>query len=247
MLGNLLAHTPNFNTVGARCFPNSQYYIMSTPQPSSSLQMSAMAQMTQIWVFPKLKGQENYQSWARKMQSALMFSNLWDIVEQGIDMRSAELPTDPAPTAAATRIYEAAYKSWKEVNNQAAALIYSMCEDKPAEGIEEERVAQLRWEKLQKTYKSSGFVLRYSKLEELMTTSLESSGGSIETYVANILGLSKDLRLMGSKIDDWILTSMLLHNLGTKYKDFVHRLLTQLSELPDFDRIVALLHEESRL
>ena len=56
-------------------------------------------------------------------------------------MRSAELPTDPASTVVVTRIYEAVYKFWKEVNNQAVALIYSICEDKPVEGIEEERVA----------------------------------------------------------------------------------------------------------
>ena len=56
-------------------------------------------------------------------------------------MRPAELPIEPTPIVVATRIYEAAYKSWKEVNNQAVALIYSICEDKPAERIEEERIA----------------------------------------------------------------------------------------------------------
>ena len=37
--------------------------------------------MTQIWNFPKLKGQENYHSWSKKMKSALKHSDLWKIGE----------------------------------------------------------------------------------------------------------------------------------------------------------------------
>ena len=52
---------------------------------------------------------------------------------------------------------------------------------------------------------------------------------------------------MGAPIDEWILISILLHNLDSKYKEFIHRMITQLEELPDFDRIITLLHEEERL
>ena len=45
-------------------------------------------------------------------------------------------------------------------------------------------------------------MLRYFKLKELITISLESSRGSIKTYIINILGLLKDLRLIESKIDN---------------------------------------------
>ena len=56
-------------------------------------------------------------------------------------MRPAELLTDPTPTTVATRIYEAIYKFWKKINNQAIALIYSIYKNKSTEGIEEERIA----------------------------------------------------------------------------------------------------------
>ena len=100
---------------------------------------------------------------------------------------------------------------------------------------------------MKESYTNSGFVLRYSKFEKLLTISLESSKNSVEDYVNNIRIKSKDLKRMGSKVDNWILISMLLHNLGTKYKDFRHRIITQIGEIPDFDRIITLLHEEERL
>ena len=45
-------------------------------------------------------------------------------------------------------------------------------------------------------------MLRYFKLEELITISLESSKDSIKIYIVNILGLLKNLRLIESKIDN---------------------------------------------
>ena len=69
----------------------------------------------------------------------------------------------------------------------------------------------------------------------------------VETYVANIRTKSKDLKRMGAPIADWILVALLLNNLDSKFKDFVHRLITRLDELPDFDEIVTILHEEDRL
>ena len=206
--------------------------------PQASFNMQTAAAWTHIWSFPKLKGQKNYQLWAKKMKSALKYSGLWHIVEQGSDTYPTDLPIES---------HEVALKAWKEVNDQAAELIYSMCEKKPAEAIKNEHIAQNRWEKLEKDHTDSGFVLRFTKLQELWSTSLKSSGNSIETYVANIQTKSMDLKRMGAKIDDWILVSILLNNLDVKYKEFVHRLVTQLDGIPDFDRTVTLLLREDRL
>ena len=205
------------------------------------------AALTQIWQFPKLKGQENYQPWAKKMKSALKYSGLWEIVEDGSAMFPEDLPTAPAPTEAQALAYQEAVKVWKNLNNQASELIYSMCEDKPSEAIEDVEVAQHRWDKLETDYTDSGFVLRFTKLQDLWSTTLSGSGNSIETYVANIRTKSKDLKRMGAPIDDWILVALLLNNLDSKYKDFVHRLVTSLDDVPNFDKIVTLLHEEDRL
>lgn len=198
------------------------------------------------------------------MKSALKYSGLWDVVEQGVELLPEDLPLQrtvqqtladgtvqnqiiPGPTNAEVLAYDAAVKAWKDLNNQATELIYSMCEEKPAEAIEDIEHATNRWVQLETDYTDSGFVLRYTKLQELWTTTLISSGNSIETYIANIRTKSKDLKRMGAPIDSWILVALLLNNLDSKYKDFVHRQVVSLDEMPDFDKIVTLLHEEDRL
>ena len=213
---------------------------------NQSFNMQAAA-LTQIWAFPKLKGQENYQPWAKKMRSALKYSGLWQIVESGRKLFPNDLSVEPPPTEEQVTAYQKSITSWKDLNNQAAELIYSMCEEKPAEAIEDVDLAMSRWNKLEEDYTDSGFVSKFTKLEELWSTSLGNSGNSMETYIANIRTKSKDLKRMGAPIDEWILVTLLLNNLDSNFKDFVHRLVTQLDDLPDFDKIVTLLHEEDRL
>ncbi|CAF9916357.1 hypothetical protein IMSHALPRED_003053 [Imshaugia aleurites] len=221
------------------------------------------ADPTEIWDFHKLRGRDNYHVWSEKMKSALKYSRLWDVVEQGHALLSddssgkqtvQEQQQDgtvtvrvivPIPEQVLT--YESSLKEWKKLNNQAAELIYTMCEDQPAESIEDVDGAMNRWTKLESDYMDSGFVLRFTKLQELWNTTLLSCNGSIQTYVANIRTKSEELKRMGAGIDEWILVSLLLNNLGIKYKDFVHRQLTQSIDPPDFDKVVTLLHEEDRL
>ena len=69
----------------------------------------------------------------------------------------------------------------------------------------------------------------------------------MKTYVFNIRAKSKNLSRMRARIDEWILISLLLNNLDIKYKNFVHRIITSLNEVLDFDKIVTLLYEEERL
>lgn len=236
----------------------SKSYDMATMQAFSAAQ-------AQIWDFPKLKGQENYQPWAKKMKSALKFNGLWKIVEQGLETFPADLPvqetvaeqqsdgtirnriTREGPTEAQVNTYQAEMKTWKGLNNQASELIYTKCEEKPAEAIEDEEFATNRWVKLQTDYSDSGFVLRITRLQELWTTTMANSNNSIETYTANIRTRSKNLKRMGAPIDEWILVALLLNNLNSKFKKFVHCLLTTLDDVPNFDKIVTLLHKEERL
>lgn len=128
---------------------------MATPQANVS-------SITQIWNFSKLKGQENYHQWSKKMKSALRYNGLWEIVENGMFAFPADLPEEETvqeqqadgtivtritvaePTQAEAAAYQAELKVWKDLNNHASELIYSMCEDKPAEAIEDEEVAMNR-------------------------------------------------------------------------------------------------------
>ncbi len=131
---------------------------------------------TQIWNFPKLKGQENYHRWSKKMKSALKYCGLWDIVENRAIGYPEELPeeqtvieqladgtgrqriTVPGPSNEQVQARQVQLKAWQHLNNQAAELIYSMCEENPSVAIEDEDVAMNRWIKLRTDYSDSGFV-----------------------------------------------------------------------------------------
>lgn len=216
--------------------------------------------LTQIWDFLKFKGQENYHFWSKKMRSALNYCGLWDIVGfMDIFLRdfstTEEVTAEDGTVIISTHVftrdevlaYQNAMKEWRSLNNQVSELIYSMCNEKLADSIEDEELVRNRWFSLEEDYMDSGFVLRFIKLQELWNIILFSSSNSIETYVVNVRIRIKDLKRMGASIDSWILVSILLNNLDGKYKDFVYRLLTTLEDVPEFDKIVIFLHEEDRL
>ena len=87
----------------------------------------------QIWNFPKLKGQENYEPWSKKMRNALIYTGLWEVVDTG----RATYPEDTTTTAPQRLAYEVVIRIWEEKNSQGAALIYFMYKDKLIEAIEE--------------------------------------------------------------------------------------------------------------
>lgn len=73
--------------------------------------------LTQIWNFPKLKGQENYQPWFKKMKSALKYCDLWKVIEQGIEAFFRDLLNEPASTNAQALVYQVTVQTWKDRNN----------------------------------------------------------------------------------------------------------------------------------
>ena len=223
--------------------------------------------MARIWDFPKLKGQENYQPWSKSMKSALRYSRLWEIVERGLEIYPAELPEERShveraneehpedrvvidqagPTEAQTRQFSADHDHWMDLNSQTMELIYTMCEDKPREYIEDEEFAQDRWTKLENHYQSSGFTLRFTKYKEFIHTTMANSDNSIESYCTNLRSRSRELKKMNAPISEWLMVAVLLDNLGEKYSSFVHRIVASRDEVPEFDKVVTMLYEEDRL
>ena len=144
--------------------------------------------------------------------------------------------------------HEIAVRIWEEKNSQGAALIYSICEDKPIEAIKEKVSLYDRWEKLESNYVNSGFILRIIKFQELLSTRLSTSNNFLKIYIVDIRNKAKELKRMSALILDWILVTMLLNNLNEKFKEFVYRLLVYMkNKILDFNEIVALLYKEERL
>ena len=230
----------------SRFFNTKRNFLISTHNTITMAMTTASSAIhTQIWIFPKLKGSENYHPWAKKMRSALNFSGYWDIVEKG----RGTYPEDTYNQTPAQRaIFDGLVNAWNEKNNQAAELIYSMCEEKPGEGVEDEPTAGERWKILEKNYMSSGWTLKFARFEELWAIHLGTSNNSVEAYVSNMLSKSKELKKMGEPVSNDMLVALLLNNLDGRYNDLRHRLQVQEGQkAPEFDTVSVLLREEERL
>ena len=122
-----------------------------------------------------------------------------------------------------------------------------MCDDKSIESIKDDDVIMNRWIKLQTNYMNFEFVFRFIKLQELWNIILFNNKNSMKNYIVNLRTKSKELKRMRASIESWILMFVLLNNLNSKYKNFVYRMLTQLNNVSDFDKLITLFHEEDRL
>ena len=189
--------------------------------PSAHASVQQSAALARIWDFPKLKGQENYQPWAKHMKSALKYNRLWDIVEKGVELLPEEPPKEkshmeqgaegeqprrvidqPGPTVQEALKYKEALDEFQDQNSQAAELIYAMCEDKPAEYIKDDEWATNRWITLQSHYMDSGFTLRFTKYKEFIHTTMANSDNNVETYCTNIRSRARELKKMNAGIDE---------------------------------------------
>ena len=55
------------------------------------------------------------------------------------------------------------------------------------------------------------------------------------------------MKKMGAGIDEWQLVNILLDGLGERYRSFESRLIVSMTSTPDFDQMVDLLFEETRM
>ncbi len=198
---------------------------------------------SQTWAFQKLKGKENYHAWAKKMRLALEDNCMWEMVSG----KQVISPMVANATPAQQEAYQASVSTWKTTNTQSICLMYSMCEDEPGDKIIDLSTAAEAWATLKNHYTSTYNVNRFSKLQDLLEIRPDRSDNSVETYVAKIRSKAEELEEIGYPLEEWVVVGILLMNLGSKYREFVSRLLTSGREDLPFDELVPLLYEEECL
>jgi transposase InsO family protein len=103
------------------------------------------------------------------------------------------------------------------------------------------------WDKLKKLYEEQGYNARYLALTSLISTRYEDMK-SIEEYTEHIKQTARRLADMGSKLDEWIVTSVLLANLGPGYETYVTlKRQSARTKDPELDEVIAELIDESRV
>ena len=178
-----------------------------------------------------LTGPDNYMLWKTKMKMILMREGLWLCT-------ASVLPT---PTSAND------LEDFVENQDKAFATILLKLDDKVLSLVEDLTHPNAVWLHLQSLYSESGYSARHSALSTLFSTSL-SSCIDVQDYVTTLSTIFKKIQLLQGNLPDWILPSIMLHNLGPTYNDFVTMTLGIHTTDPDFGRLVhELIEHEKRL
>src|SRR5436190_17580561 len=97
------------------------------------------------------------------------------------------------------------------------------------------------WKKLQELFETQGYTVCFLALKDAVNTTLECSR-SVEAYIDAIKTSGQLLEDMGHAMPKWMLTSLLLFNLGEAYDSFIAIILrTNRRGEPDFDDLISSL------
>ena len=151
--------------------------------------------MDHKFTISKLKGSENYEIWALRMQSLLIKEKCWSF--QDIAAKTTENA------------------------DKALALIRLAIEDGPLLQIRNLLTPQEAWDGLKKLYSPKGFSSEFLIFKEFFDTTLVNSGNSAEEYINTITRLTDDLNARELKLPDKLIMAWVLNHLTPEYEGFV--------------------------
>ena len=154
--------------------------------------------MDHKFTISKLKGSENYEIWALRMQSLLIKEKCWTFQDT---------------TGDATKTTDNADKS--------LALIRLAIEDGPLLQIRNLITPQDAWDGLKKLYSPKGFSSEFLLFKEFFDTTLVNSSNSVEAYINTITRLTDDLNARDLKLPDKLIMAWVLNHLTPEYEGFV--------------------------
>ena len=179
--------------------------------------------MDHKFTISKLKGSENYEIWALRMQSLLIKEQCWSFLDSAEDAAKAV-----------------------EHANKALALIRLAIEDGPLLQIRNLITPQDAWEGLKKLYSPKGFSSEFLLFKEFFDTTLVNSSNSVETYINTITRLTDDLNARDLKLPDKLIMAWVLNHLTPEYEGFVSNITQSYRIDGDLPGLFSNLLDESR-
>ncbi len=187
----------------------------------------------------KLKGAENYRSWAIYVHAALESRAVWDIV-LGTQIAHA------APEFNSEKLIKDAYLEYSQKQASAKGILIlsidlSILTDKCTTST-----AKAIWDYYYTQYKEKEFVLRFTLFIHLITSKV-SSFRSITDYNADFQITLDKLRSWGDSIPDDLKLAAYLHGIEDTYPDFAaaHRSVARTKVLA-LSSVMAELDDEGR-
>lgn len=145
----------------------------------------------------KLRGRENYASWAFAMKMTLIREGSWRAVKP-LEGQAVDPETSERALAAICLSIE--------------KNIYSL--------VKNVETAKEAWEKLQKAFQDNGLLRRFGLLDKLTSVKLEEIG-SVEDYVDVLVTTAQSLSEIGFEVNDQWLASILLKGLPEYYNPMI--------------------------
>ena len=169
---------------------------------------------------PKLKGSNDYNFWAIRMQAILTNEKLLQpILQEG-----------------------------HTKNEEALALIYLSIEDGPLSQIQHIKSAKEAWDKLQSLYKPVSFTSNFLLIKDLFNTQF-TSYNSIEEYLNRIKEIYNDLESRDIKIPEIVVIAWILNSLDESFSSYITNITQALrndSEAYNLESLTSSLIDEAK-
>lgn len=189
---------------------------------------------------PRLKGSINWEFWALRMEAY--------IIDKGYE--SALYPLIPYDEEKGTKEEYQLYLAEREAKSiKASALIRLALDDGPLIQVKGLKGAIDIWDRLKSLYEPKGFSSEFLVCKELFSTSLATSGGSIENYLTRIKRLSDELAARKLAIPNKVIIAYALNNLSSEYENTVAIITQNLRSSDkevDLSSIFSYLLDETR-
>lgn len=177
---------------------------------------------TSSFNFVKLRGKNNFSTWRFSMECFLVDAELWDTVEDGFTLTSAE-----------NKRRDAKYR---------AKICLACCENVyPV--IQNAKTAKDTWNALKAAYADAGLVRHITLMKQLLLTEYK---GNMEHYVNSFVAIQEELRGISEPIDDSFLGVLMLANLPESFRPLVMALEHSTSKISSEVVVSALIKESGR-
>ena len=200
--------------------------------------------------------ENNYQTWAKRMQWVLDEKDLWEIVsgaekaptvaasssviQEGLEGGEDDIP--PAPQVS-TAVFEVQLKAYIKKCKQARSLLGTTITDAVMTYIEAESDPAKMWSILEERYNPRSKVTLVQRIRELTTAKMDDAV-DIEAHIQHMVLLKRMCEEQGEKLSDTIFTGILLNSLSDEYSVVIILIESQGELTPD--QAINKIMEEAR-
>ena len=166
----------------------------------------------------KLKGASNYEEWYTGLTGALEVTELWGvyILEEIEPIRT---------NYKSVILHKEARLKWLDKIYRIRGHITLTLENRPQNHVKDIQNPHAKIAKLAELYKAQGYTTRHQLVRPLIQRILKDYK-EIAEYGDAVKGSLAQIRAIGYEIkNEWLITSIFMHELGSDYKDLIDIIL----------------------